>query len=119
MCMFYRGYEGIVETSWVEESSDTTEEDTSFVQQRVTSLGHLINHDSTHANVEFKLHVLSDNWPADLLRHIPSLNGLGLPNLPRVVVAVVAKEVINVTHEPVELFVDYGKDPLKLGCSLI
>ena len=122
----HRRIPGLVERSWVTEGSDAAETLASGSvrgddeEQSTTSLGYIINHsdDESLRNARFQMHVLSNDWPENLLGHIPSLNGPGLPDLPRVAVAVVAKQDIIAEDAPVEILTDYGRDPLTLGCPI-
>lgn len=84
-------------------------------------MGHLINHPPVGVppNVEFDAIVLPAGLPRDLTQFIPSLPDVAIcgPRVPRVVVMLRALTEMQVTpgDQAVELFMDYGTDPHRIG----
>mmetsp|Transcript_6912 Transcript_6912/g.9357 ORF Transcript_6912/g.9357 Transcript_6912/m.9357 type:complete len:157 (+) Transcript_6912:123-593(+) len=134
-----RTWNGLVEQSWLDASSDSdceydSDPSSSFMitQHSSISFGNRINHPMSTltnskssssneppdvgASVRFQVVVLDESFPVHLLKYIPSLNAAGLPGSPRVVVAVVACEDMTAGEDgDTEIYIDYGRDPLTLG----
>lgn len=93
----------------------TNETESEFKFPSSMALGSLINH-SYHLeerSCRFQCFLLSNEDYTDL---IPSINASGIPPTPRVVVCVLATTCISTEEgKEMELFTDYGQDPLSLG----
>ncbi|KAK3284825.1 hypothetical protein CYMTET_7541 [Cymbomonas tetramitiformis] len=105
-------------TAPLEVARNTDETESEFTFPSSMALGSLINH-SYHLeerSCRFQCFLLSDEEYLDL---IPSINVSGLPPTPRVVVCVLATTCISTEEgQEMELFTDYGQDPLSLGIDL-